>query len=76
VFTLYWVLTIVSTVGYGDYTGNSSIEYCVSMVYEFLGILFVSFLIFSINSVAKSGNDFKDFQSVRFEEANLWINKV
>ena len=61
VFALYWVLTTVVTVGYGDYYGGTRIEYCLSMAYEFLGILFVSFLMFSINSVANSVNDFAHY---------------
>jgi len=61
VFALYWVFTIIATVGYGDYTGGTRIEYCISMVYEFLGILFVSFWMFCINSIANSENNFKNF---------------
>lgn len=51
VFALYWVQTIIATVGYGDYTGSTRLEYCISIVYEFSGILFVALLMFSVNSV-------------------------
>ncbi len=61
VFAMYWVFTIISTTGYGDITGSTRIEYCVSMLYEFLGILFVSFLMFGFNKVMRSSNNFADF---------------
>ncbi len=43
IFANYWVCTVITTVGYGDYTGSTSIEYCYTMAIEFLG-----FVIFSV----------------------------
>lgn len=73
---MYWVFTIISTTGYGDYTGSTRIEYCVSMIYEFLGIMFVSFLMFGINKVMRSSNNFANFQSVKHHELNIWVGKI
>lgn len=61
VFALYWVFTVISTTGYGDYTGSTRIEYCISMLYEFLGIIFCSVLMFGLNNLMKSRNDFAHY---------------
>lgn len=39
IFSVYWVCTIVTTVGYGDYTGGTTLEYIYTMFIEFAGIV-------------------------------------
>lgn len=48
---IYWVITTLATVGYGDYKGYTEYEYLYSMAVEFIGIGFFSFLMGSINSI-------------------------
>ena len=43
IYSTYWVCTVVTTVGYGDYTGGTTIEYVFSFAIEFFG-----FVIFSL----------------------------
>ena len=31
VFSTYWVFTVITTVGYGDYTGGTTLEYEVTL---------------------------------------------
>jgi len=45
---LYWVVTTLTTVGYGDIKGFTSLEYQYTMFVEFVGILFFSFIMGSI----------------------------
>ncbi len=47
IFANYWVCTVITTVGYGDYTGSTSIEYLFSN-----GIGFLGFVIFSVFQIA------------------------
>ena len=47
IFADYWVCTVITAVGYGDYTAGTSLEYCYAMMLEFLG-----FLIFAILQIA------------------------
>lgn len=39
VFADYWVCTVITTVGYGDYSGGTSIEYMFSIAIEFFGFV-------------------------------------
>lgn len=49
--SIYWVVTTLTTVGYGDITGSTSEEYVFTMVVEFIGILFFSIMMGSINKI-------------------------
>jgi hypothetical protein len=49
--SLYWVVTTLTTVGYGDYKGFTTKEYLVTMIVEFIGILFFSVIMGSINEI-------------------------
>ena len=43
-FCLYWILTVFTTVGYGDYAGTNSREFVASIIFEFGGLMFFSLL--------------------------------
>jgi hypothetical protein len=47
----YWVITTLTTVGYGDVKGYTPLEYIFTMFVEFLGIGVFSYLMNSINSL-------------------------
>ena len=47
----YWVITTLTTVGYGDIKGYTPEEYEFTMFVEFLGIGVFSYLMNSINSL-------------------------
>mmetsp|Transcript_21052 Transcript_21052/g.32588 ORF Transcript_21052/g.32588 Transcript_21052/m.32588 type:complete len:98 (-) Transcript_21052:1743-2036(-) len=51
----YFILTTITTVGYGDITGSTTAEYLFSMCVEFIGLTFFSFLTGTI-SVMFSGD--------------------
>lgn len=51
---MYWVITTLTTVGYGDYKGYTPKEYLIQMVVEFLGIGIFSYLMGSISSLVGS----------------------
>ena len=55
--SIYWVVTTLTTVGYGDYKGFTSSEYIVTMIVEFIGILFFSIMMGSINEIFLDGGD-------------------
>lgn len=51
---IYWVITTLTTVGYGDYKGYTKQEYIFQMVVEFLGIAVFSYLMGSISGLVSS----------------------
>lgn len=51
----YFMLQTITTVGYGDVNGSTTIEYLYSMLVEFVGLTFFSFLTGTI-SVMFSGD--------------------
>lgn len=48
---IYFIITTLTTVGYGDFKGFTNNEYLFQMAVEFIGIGFFSFLMGSINSI-------------------------
>lgn len=48
--SLYWVVTTLTTVGYGDIFGTTDAEYIYTMIVEFIGILVFSIIMSTVNS--------------------------
>lgn len=44
VFSVYWVCTVVTTVGYGDYAGGTTLEYTYTLLLMFFGMVVFSTL--------------------------------
>jgi len=55
--SFYWVVTTLTTVGYGDFKGFTTEEYIFTMLVEFCGILFFSIMMGSINEIFLDGGD-------------------
>lgn len=49
VFVFYWVFTIITTVGYGDFTGGTTVEYATTMGIEFVGLICFTVLTLLVN---------------------------
>ena len=47
IFANYWICTVITTVGYGDYYGSTSLEYAFKIAVAFFG-----FVIFSVLQIA------------------------
>ena len=50
VFSLYWIFTTLTTVGYGDYTPSTSPEYGFVIGVEFIGFCYNAILIAIMSS--------------------------
>lgn len=74
--SLYWVITTLTTVGYGDFKGYTPTEYGFQMIVEFLGIGFFSFLMNSINSLFGSEKSLSDIIDKRIENVEAWLRMV
>ena len=60
VFSIYWVFESITTVGYGDYTGNRSIEYIFTIFLEFIGVTFFSVMTARMQTFAQRDGGYED----------------
>ena len=58
IFADYWVCTVLTTVGYGDYAAATSLEYCFTIGLEFLGIVVFSVLQIAMLKIVKLERNF------------------
>jgi hypothetical protein len=58
VFSVYWILTVITTVGFGDYTGGTMLEYLITVFLEFTGLIVFSVLMILITNVVESNYNF------------------
>ena len=76
IFAFYWIFEVITTVGYGDYSGATSSEYIFSIILEFLGLTFFSFLMGSINSIFDTSDNFDDLIEQKLDQLDMWIKKI
>jgi hypothetical protein len=76
IFSIYWIFEVVTTVGYGDFTGKTPYEYVFSIILEFLGLSFFSFLMGSINTIFNTKDNFNDLIEEKLQSLDVWIKKL
>jgi len=76
IFVVYWVFTLLATVGYGDFTGGTTAEYLVSIALEFFGIIVFTVLTLFVNQLILSGLTYEKFIENKFRVLEEWIVKV
>ena len=74
--SFYWVVTTLTTVGYGDIKGIHEYEYVYTMVVEFIGIAFFSFIMGSINNVLLIDSADSDIIESKLEKVDVWLVKL
>lgn len=74
--SIYWVVTTLTTVGYGDYLGYTPLEYGFTMVVEFIGILFFSVMMGSVNEILADGSGDGDIIDAKLESVDVWLVKL
>lgn len=72
----YFILTTITTVGYGDITGSTTNEYIFSMCVEFIGLTFFSFLTGTISVMFSGDQSFESLINARMEELDLWLLRL
>ena len=62
VFSMYWILVCITTVGYGDYTGGTKIEIIVTLCLEIIGLFVFSILMSIVTDFISKSYDFADYK--------------
>jgi len=73
--SLYWVVTTLTTVGYGDITGKTEEEFLFTMVVEFIGILVFSIIMSTVNGFLSAQGDV-DIVEVKSDQVDVWLVKL
>ena len=73
--SLYWVVTTLTTVGYGDIYGESEYEFVYTMVVEFIGILVFSIIMSTVNSFLSAQGDV-DIVETKSDQVDVWLVKL
>jgi hypothetical protein len=76
IFSFYWIFEVITTVGYGDYSGATKEEYVFSICLEFIGLTFFSFLMGSMNSIFNTSDKFDDLIEEKLDALDMWIKKI
>lgn len=74
--SLYWTVTTLATVGYGDVKGRTTIEYVFNMFVEFIGIAFFSYAMSSVQSILLKDNGSYDIMQTKLEQVDIWLVKL
>lgn len=72
----YFILTTITTVGYGDISGSTTKEYLYCMFVEFVGLTFFSFLTGTISVMFSGDQSFESLMNARMEELDLWLLRL
>jgi hypothetical protein len=73
--SLYWVVTTLTTVGYGDIYGTTQEEYIYTMIVEFIGILVFSIIMSTVNSFLSAQGDI-DIVEAKTDQVDVWLVKL
>ena len=76
IFSIYWVFTVLTTVGYGDYTGQNSEEYLFTIFLEFCGLTLFALLTGLITPLVTPEIDFQGMLMIKTDKLDVWIKKM
>ena len=77
IYATYWVCTVVTTVGYGDYNaGGTTLEYLVSIAIEFSGFIVFALIQFAVLAITDVDNSFEAYVQVLDFHALVWFKAL
>lgn len=76
VFSTYWVCTVITTVGYGDYAGGTTIEYQVTLFLELFGMVVFAALQMAVTRLIDSKYHFDNYINEKEAEIDMWLLRM
>ena len=81
IYNIYWsafffVLTTITTVGYGEGMGKTQIEYVYCMFVQLLGLSLFSLIMGTIGSMFKGDSSFDTLINRRMSTVDTWMHKL
>jgi len=73
---LYWTVTTLTTVGYGDIVGYTIYEYLFTMFAEFIGIGIFSLIMGSTQSILMNDGNISDYMGSKLEAVEVWLVRL
>ena len=74
--SIYFIITTLTTLGYGDFKGYTPTEYLFQMIVEFLGIGVFSYLMGSINELVGTESTLQDIIDDRVDQTDQWLRQI
>lgn len=71
----YWIFEVFTTVGYGDFSYGTNLEYLFALLSEFIGVSFNSILIASLTGLFDEYG-FEVLLANKMDELILWTKKI
>jgi hypothetical protein len=72
----YFILTTITTVGYGDISGSTLVEFIFSMIVEFFGLSFFSLMSGTVGVMFSGNQSFESLINQRMEQLDLWLLRL
>lgn len=76
IFSAYWVCTVITTVGYGDYAGGTTVELMLTICLEFLGLVVFSVLQVAVLQVVNYDADFNSYLTAVEQRTTVWLSHL
>ena len=81
IYNIYWsafffVLTTITTVGYGEGMGSTQVEYIYCMFVQLLGLSLFSVIIGTIGSMFAGDSSFDTLINRRMSTVDMWMHKL
>ena len=76
IYSTYWVCTVITCVGYGDYYGSTTLEYIYSFMIEFCGFVIFAVLQMAVIKIVQIDNHYSTYIAELDFQALVWFNKL
>lgn len=76
IYATYWVCTVVTSVGYGDYTGGTTLEYLFTISIEFAGFMIYAVVQYAVLQFIQIDNHYSNYLAEMDLQALIWFDKL